>query len=112
MAYDQQVSLGQGASAYNVAYITGAPGSVLAFTPVTVTNANSALVNINIVGGNATGTARIAQAYHGTQFAVLSADRQSSIFTANTATANQTVTYNSYNTVTGQIRKLVYLGYL
>jgi hypothetical protein len=106
MAYDNQVSLGTSASAFGVAYLTGAAGSVLAFTPV------SPLSNV-LVSLSGTGwTAKVDRAYNGSAFAIMAADRSSTIFTANTAVVGQTVTNNGFNTVTGQIRKLVYLGYV
>jgi len=106
MAYNRQVSLGASLSAYGVAYVTGAARSILAFTPVSPIIGRE----INITGPG--WTARIDQAYHNSLFAVLSTGRTSSIFTANTASAGQTVTYNGYNTVTGKIRDLVMSGYL
>jgi hypothetical protein len=107
MAYDQQVSLGANVSAYGVAYVAGPVGSVLAFTP------KSPILNREIKVTIASGvSARIDQVYQNTLFAVVSADRSATIFTANTAAQNQTATYNGYNTVTGATRKLVYLGYL
>ncbi len=106
MSYNNQVSLGASASAYGVAYLTGAANSVLAFTSV------SPIIGREISISGPGWTARIDQAYQGTQFAVVSSDRSSSIFTANTGTASQTVAFNGYRTVTGETRRLVTLGYL
>jgi|688.fasta_scaffold324763_2 hypothetical protein len=106
MGYDNQVSLGASVSAYGVAYLTGATRSVLAFTSI------SPIIGREVAISGPGWTARIDQAYQNTQFAVVSADRSSSIFTANTATASQTVAFNEYKTVTGETRRLATLGYL
>lgn len=109
-AYNNQVSLGQSFSANGVAYLTGPDKSVLAFdtTPNTLSNV---LVSIN--GSTpASWTARVDRSYHNIPFVVVESDRSSSTFTANTATATQTVTDRGYSVTTGQIRKLASLGYL
>lgn len=106
MGYNNQVSLGASASAYGVAYLTGAANSVLAFT------SKSPIIGREVSINGPGWTARVDQAYQGSDFAVVSGDRSSSIFTANTATATQSTTFNGYKTVTGDVRRLVSLGYL
>ena len=44
-------------------------------------------------------TIRVDRAYNGVQFAVLSADGASTLFTCVTSTAAQTVTFNGFDTV-------------
>ena len=58
---------------------------------------------------------RVNESYNGVQFAVVYKNRQSSLFTAATATQapnGQTLTFNQDETVTPNLRRLVNLGYL
>lgn len=57
---------------------------------------------------------RVNESYNGVQFAVVYKNRQSSLFTAATATQapnGQTLTFNQDETVTPNLRRLVNLGY-
>jgi hypothetical protein len=109
IAFDNQVSLGQSLSANGVAYLTGPVGSVLAFetTPRTLTTQLATISSSAIPF-----TARIDRAYQGIQFGVVLANRSSTIFTAATGTATQTVSANGFDSVTPDVRRLVNLGYL
>jgi len=60
-------------------------------------------------------TLRVNESYNGVQFAVVYKDRQSSLFTAATATQapnGQTLSFNNSETVTPNLRRLVNLGYV
>ena len=107
ISFDNQVSLGQSLSASGVAYISGAPNTVLAFEQAGAAM-TGLLVNLTVNGASI----RVDRAYNGTLFGVVSADRSSSIFTCATATAVQTVTFNGFEAVTPEVRRLASLGYL
>lgn len=107
IAFDNQVSLGQSLSARGVAYISGAPNTVLTFEPAGAT-LTGLLVNITANGANIT----VDRAYHNTLFAIISSDRSSSIFTCTTATTVQSVGSNGFESVTPEVRRLASLGYL
>jgi len=59
-------------------------------------------------------TLRVDRAYNGVQFSIVYENRSSSLFTAATATQSpngQTLTDNSFETVSPNLRRLVSLGY-
>lgn len=110
MAYNNQVSLGQSFSALGVAYLTGPANSVLAFDAP-----NGSLTNLLVSVSGTTPSvwsAKIDRAYNRVGFALMAADRSSSIFTYSSAAATQSVSANGFNTVTQEIRRLCTLGYL
>jgi hypothetical protein len=106
-AFDYQVSLGQSLSSRGVAYITGASNTVLAFEPNPV-NLTGTLANITANGASIA----VDRAYNGTLFAVVSANRTSSIFTCVTGTPVQSMSNNGSESVTPEVRRLASLGYL
>ncbi len=106
---DFQVSLGRSLSSteLNVAYVLGPTDTVLAFQKAPVPLANKR------VDLTANGCAfSVDYAYNGTYFAIISADRRSTIFQAVTGTAAQTLSGNGTDTVTQEFRRLYSLGYL
>ena len=106
--YQKQVSLGQSASAFGVAYLSGAPGSFLAFDAKPLTT-----VLADVSGSTPQNfTVKVDRAYHTNSFAVIASNRSSTLFTCNTSVATQSLTANGFNTVTGETRRLASLGYL
>jgi len=106
--YKQKVSLGRNVSAFGVAYLSGAPGSYLAFDAKPLTT-----VLADVSGSTPQSfTAKVDRAYNASAFAVIASNRSSTLFTCNTAVATQSLTANGFNTVTGETRRLASLGYL
>ena len=106
-AFDYQVSLGQSLSSRGVAYITGAPNTVLAFETNPV-NLTGVLANLTANGA----TLAVDRAYNNTLFALVSSNRTSNIFNCLTATTAQSLTANGSESVTPEVRRLASLGYL
>jgi len=106
---DYQVSLGRSVSSaeLQVAYVAGPTNTVLAFqkAPVALTN-----IRVDLTASGCSFS--IDRAYNNTLFAIISADRQSTIFRVITGTAVQGLTGNGTDTVTQEFRRLYSLGYL
>jgi len=107
IAFDYQVSLGQSLSSRGVAYLTGPVGSVLTFE-----DAGKSLTGllVNLTGNGS--TFAVDKAYNNTLFAIVNANRSSSIFVCVTGTTTQSLTANDYDSVTPEVRRLASLGYL
>ena len=88
--------------------VRGIAFNTLLSSAVSPASGTGTLVTLSAFSGT---TFRVDRAYNGATMALIFTDNSSSLFTCLTATANQSLTANSFDTSYPEIKRLWHLGY-